>query len=174
MPFCFRHLLLTSFLAAILTGCIDDDTPAEWSLPTGSLLPDFCVTTSEGNEVYSSSIKGKQAVITFFNTDCADCRHELPEIQKASDTCSSLEMDVEFLCIAREEDEASISRYWSSTGLTLPYSPQPDRRIYNLFANTGIPRIYIVSPDLRVTAAFTSVTAASIINALNTTDRFTE
>jgi hypothetical protein len=29
----------------------------------------------------------------------------------------------------------------------MPYSPQADRSVFQLFAYTGIPRIYISSPD---------------------------
>ena len=47
-----------------------------------------------------------------------------------------------YICIAREEGEADIVAYWEANHLTLPVSPQPDRRIYSLFASVGIPRVF--------------------------------
>lgn len=39
--------------------------------------------------------------------------------------------------------QAEIERYWQSKSFSMTYSPQADRSIYNLFATSLIPRIYI-------------------------------
>ena len=46
------------------------------------------------------------------------------------------------VAIAREETEESIQAFWEAHGLSIPYSPQSDRRVYNLFAIITIPRVY--------------------------------
>ena len=39
--------------------------------------------------------------------------------------------------------EEDIEPFWQFAELTMPYSPQPDRRVYSLFAPRVIPQIYI-------------------------------
>lgn len=138
-------------LAIILSvsSCVTDEEPHEY-VKAGSELPKFTVVTSTGDTVTSESLKGRESVITFFNTSCGDCRRELPSLQQAMEEHPG----ITFLCIAREEADSTIAAYWATNGLTLPYSPQPDRRVYSLFATAGIPRTYVVAPDLTVTACY--------------------
>ena len=77
-----------------------------------------------------------------------------------------------FVCIAREEDAADIAAWWSDNGLSLPWSAQPDRRVYNMFANTGIPRIFIISADLKIVEAFGPEDAPSATRILNCLGKF--
>ena len=41
---------------------------------------------------------------------------------------------------------------WASLSLTMPYAAVPDRSVYNLFARSGVPRSYTVSPTGIITA----------------------
>ena len=50
---------------------------------------------------------------------------------------------VSFALISREETDETISPYWQSNGYTMPYSAQSDRKVYELFAQTRVPRVYI-------------------------------
>ena len=111
-------------------------------------------------------LSGKVGVITFFNTSCADCRRELPEVQRAYEALGDR---AEFVCIAREEDAETIGAYWNAAGFTMPYSPQRDRTVYAKFASSGIPRIYVTAPDDRIYACFSDadqVTASDIGTAI--------
>lgn len=141
-------ILLGLFLC--LSSCISENDGPGRSLKAGDPVPEFSVTLSTGETVSTADMKGHTTVIVFFNTGCSDCQRELPKVQEAYDRALAEGTDVRFICIAREETDASISAYWEAEGLTLPYSPQPDRRIYNLFASQGIPRIYLITPSLSV------------------------
>lgn len=57
--------------------------------------------------------------------------------------------------ISREENSDDISAYWSENGLNMPYSAQKDRKIYELFAASRIPRIYISDENGTVRYIFT-------------------
>lgn len=140
--------------AAGLASCIEEeDEGPEWSVGVGDTVPRFSVSVSDGRTVSTGDLEGKRSLIAFFNTTCPDCRRELPVLQQAYD-CVKTRKDVEFLCIARSEDATPIASYWAEAGLTMPYSPQPDRRIYDKFASTGIPRIYIVDEELHIAASY--------------------
>ena len=56
--------------------------------------------------------------------------------------------------ISREEGVESISQYWQESEFTMPYSAQNDRKIYELFAKTRVPRVYICNDGV-IRAIFT-------------------
>ena len=138
--------LHTLFIALIvcLAGCVGEKEEPEWYLRPGDALPQFEVTTIDGRTVSSADSYNAPMVIVFFNTTCPDCRRELPVFQKQYEENLNLpetEQSI-YICISREEGAADVERYWTENNLTLPVSPQPDRRIYSLFASIGIPRIF--------------------------------
>lgn len=131
----------------LVTGCTSDPEP-DSRVKVGDSLPWFSVVMSDGRTVTPATLLGHEAVIVFFNTDCPDCRHELPLLQARYDAYP----EVEYVCIARAEGAQTIREFWSKNGLTLPWSAQPDRKVYSLFATSGIPRTYTVAPSGFVTA----------------------
>lgn len=143
-------------VALFLSSCVTDKDEPVWSLEPGESLPDFAVTLSDGMEVTTASLRGHTAVITFFNTECPDCRRELPRIDSAY--VESLKLPPQerpiYICIAREEGEETISRFWEKERLTVPYSPQSNRTIYNLFASSGIPRVYVADKEGQIVAVY--------------------
>lgn len=124
----------------VLASCIHEDDEWVERVAVGDRLPAFTVTLSDGTR-YDSTEPG-ESVIVFFNTSCTDCQRELPRLDtqyKAGEFAGQ-----RLVCISRAEEEGSVAAYWRANGLTLPYSAQPDRRIFDLFASAGIPRIYTV------------------------------
>ena len=140
---------LLPMLLLLLTACVSDPDE-EWSLQPGEQLPDFAITMADGTEVTSQSLKGETTVIFLFNTTCPDCQAEFPRLQAAMEE----HPEVRFLGIARSETDPEIADYWAAHALTLPYSPQKDAAVYHLFASSGIPRVFVVSPDLMITQAY--------------------
>lgn len=165
----FLIKILTLTFAIGFAACITDgESYSEpWSISDGKRIPDFCVTKVDGKEFDSRDLSEKRAVIVFFNTDCSDCRRELPELQIAFiATCD----DYEWIAIGRDQDNAKAADFWKDHNLTIPYSAIADRSIYSLFATEGIPRVYIVDNQIVVTQ-FSSETlkdAETLIKTLNT------
>ena len=141
-----KHLIFTLFIALIvcISGCIGEKDEPEWYLQTGDALPQFEVTTIDGNKVGSADSYSAPMVIIFFNTTCTDCQRELPLMQKQyEENLKRPESEQSiFICISREEGAADVERYWNENSLTLPVSAQTDRHIYSMFASIGIPRIF--------------------------------
>ena len=148
----FRAMVIISALL-IVSSCVADKEEPAWSLQPGDACPDFEITTNTGLKITSQALRGKKTLIVFFNTSCSDCQRELPVIQQIADATES-DQNVNVICIAREETAASIQAYWAENNLTMPFSPQPDRAIYNLFATSIIPRAYIIDATLTVTAVW--------------------
>ena len=148
-------LIYTLFILLVCTtaGCINDNEPQGPSLVVGDSLPVFSVVMNNGEVVSTESLKGLIPVIVFFNTDCSDCRKELPVIQKLWDLYKD-NAEVKILAIAREESASQIMSYWEENNLTLPWSAQENRDVYSLFATSVIPRIYIADKTGVITATF--------------------
>lgn len=165
----FLIKILTFIFAIGFASCITDgESYSEpWSIANGSKVPEFCVTTVDGKDFDSWDLSGKRAVIVFFNTECNDCRRELPKLQKAYEaTCN----DYEWIAIGRDQDGPKAASFWKENDLTIPYSAISDRSIYSLFASAGIPRVYIVD-NLTIVAQFapeTPIDAETLIKTLNT------
>lgn len=131
-------------VAALLSGCIKEKQTGE-DLKVGDSIPDFKVEMNDGRTVEDGDMKGKYSVIVFFHTSCPDCSQVLPHIQRLYDEYAS--DDVVFALISREEGEDEIRSFWQEKGLDMPFSAQNDRKVYEKFARTRIPRVYMNDKD---------------------------
>ena len=145
-------MLAAAFFTGIMSiSCVRDRRNGSEGLAVGDKLPEFQAVMNDGSTVcVPDDLKGGVSCIVFFNTGCADCRQELPVIQQLYDDVEG----VFFLLVSRAEDEASISSWWAANGITMPFSPQPDRLIYSLFAPSVIPRIYVSDSNARIVRTF--------------------
>lgn len=168
--------VIAAILAVFMAACISDKDEPEFSLGIGSPVPSFSVSLLDGGVFDTASLHSTgidNALIIFFNTTCGDCQRELPNIQEIYEAITSdadLSQNTRLVCIAREEDAEDILEYWKAHNLTLPVSPQSDRRIYNLFANIGIPRLYVANTASNTITAVWSdndpITVEGVLNAL--------
>ena len=149
IPKAAKTAMTAVFAALLFVSCVSDDTPddpADGSLvKVGDAVPAFTVTLDDGTTFTSpDDLPGHTTVLVFFNTTCPDCQRKLPLLQARHDAGERI------VCISRAESAANIAAYWTAHAPTLPYAAVPDRSIYNLFAQSGIPRTYTVSPQARI------------------------
>lgn len=124
----------------VLSGCIKEkQTGAD--LKVGDRLPDFEVVMDDGTVVTDEILSETVSVVIFFHTSCPDCRQVLPQMQKVYDEYGSA--GVRIVLISREDPKESVESFWLESGLKMPYSAQNDRKIYEKFAATRIPRVYV-------------------------------
>lgn len=142
-----KSLIFSSLvvLIGVLSSCIkENQTGAD--LVVGDVVPDFTAVMSDGSEVTGAQLREGVSCIVFFTTACPDCRQVLPHLQRL---CNEYQpQGVRFAFISREEGAESILQYWIENGYTMPFSAQSDRRIYELFAATRVPRVYICRDGL--------------------------
>ena len=139
-------ILILTILCALLctTGCIKDKVEGA-DLKVGDELPDFSVVMNDGTIVTDESLKGSVSCVMFFNTSCPDCQRTLPEVQQVYNKFAP--KGVLFALISREQTAALIEPYWTERGYDMLYSAQADRAVYNKFAQSRIPRVYICDKD---------------------------
>lgn len=135
-----KYLAYAVITVFCMNSCIYDD-PQQKELSVGDRIPDFSVTMNDGSVVTGSWLSESVSCIVFFHTSCPDCQKTLPIIQRLYDEYASI--GVRFAIISREDGETSVSAFWAEKGFTMPYSAQSTREIYNMFAQTRVPRVYI-------------------------------
>ena len=135
-----RLLLISLCMLSILTACIKEkQTGAD--LKIGDILPDFEVVMNDGSVVTDELLKENTSVVMFFHTTCPDCQQALPRMQHIYNEYAA--KGVLFALISREQGNNEIESYFKENGLNMPFSAQNDRKVYEKFAKTRIPRIYI-------------------------------
>lgn len=143
-------------LCLLLTGCssIEDDETKE-RVAVGDRVPLFSVEMVKDGErsTFSTAQLTGETVIVFFNTTCPDCQRDLPKLNQYY-LKHKVDEGFQMVAISREEGEEDVAAYWKDNGLQIPYSAQNDRRIYELFASSIIPRVYFVSAQGIVTRVF--------------------
>lgn len=135
-----RYFLACLAICCGISSCVFDK-PAGEDLVEGDLIPDFTVTMNDGTTVSGEMLREGISCVVFFHTSCPDCQKALPIVQQIYEKYTA--QGVAFAVISREEEDASVSAYWNANSLTMPYSAQSTREIYNLFAQTRVPRIYL-------------------------------
>ena len=135
-----NRIVVLLMLAGLFCSCIKEKQ-AGADLAAGDRIPDFAVTMNDGTTVTGAQLREGVCCIVFFTTLCPDCQQTLPHLQRIYDEYQP--QGVKFALISREEGAESVRNYWDSKGYTMPYSAQTDRRIYELFAASRVPRVYI-------------------------------
>lgn len=149
-----RRIVFILFSACLfLSSCIQEkeDPLAGANLQIGDKIPLFTVKMNDGSTVSDEKLYGSVSLIVFFHTSCKDCQQLLPVLQQFHESYSSYPL----VCISRAEKEASIVTYWKKMGFTMPFSAQEDRMVYELFAQVGVPRLYIVDEEGIIREIFT-------------------
>lgn len=148
--------LITLMATSTLESCLSEGAekqPDTEHISENQKLPPFQVVMNDETTFRTDSLDGKSCVIVFFSTACADCRSLLPVIDVFFREHVQ-QHDMHLVCIAREQGRAAIEPFWRENGLVLPFAPQEDRRVYNLFATSGVPRIYMADSTGTVRTIF--------------------
>ena len=163
----FMRYIIAVLLLTKVSCMTEEELDMGSGLQVGDKLPAFSVVMSNGEKVESNDLLGNVSIIVFFNTACKDCQQELPVIQRFYDSHSQYPL----ICISREESVSSVATYWEQKGFTVPYSAQEDRKIFELFAKSVVPRIYIVDEDGIIRYIFTDYPLATfddLVEAIKT------
>ena len=149
-----RRIVFILFSACLfLSSCIQEkeDPLTGANLKIGDKIPHFTVKMNDGSTISEGNLHGCVSLIVFFHTSCKDCQQVLPILQRFYEAYPQYPM----VCISRAENEASVAAYWKKQGFTLPYSAQEDRSVYELFAQTGVPRIFFIDEEGVIRHLFT-------------------
>jgi peroxiredoxin len=142
-----KQLLLIIFLSCSLVSFGQEETTL---VKISDPVPSFEFESSPGKLQNISDYKGKLVLITFFATWCGPCRQELPHIQ--SELYNKYKNDPNFvlLIFGREHSWEEVNKFKADNKFSMPFFPDPGRKIYSKFASQFIPRNFLISPDEKV------------------------
>ena len=132
-------------------SCVGDPEPdaAEY-ITTGMTVPSFSVEGAGGMRFESpEDFAGRTTLLVFFATWCPQCGKEMPAINEVWEAVRQ-DADKNVIAISRggegkyEQSESTISAYWAENGYGMSWYLDPDRSVYDLFAESSIPRMYII------------------------------
>lgn len=113
-------------------------------------LPEFTVKNATGEELHSEDLTGKVTLLTFFVTTCGDCKRELPKIDSVWNELKN-NPSFRLVTISRGETVEVVNAFWKKQNFTTPFYLDPDKEVFSLFANSTIPRVYLIDRENIVT-----------------------
>lgn len=149
-------------ISVFFTGCISEGGDEVINrVKVGDPIPAFTVKQADGTGSVSfepGDFVGTRSVIVLFQTSCGDCKREMPKIHEAWKHffMPLAAEDVQFVLISRAESAADVTKYWTSADDTkpsfapMPYYLDPNKNAFGKFANSYVPRIYLVGTDGKV------------------------
>ncbi len=112
----------------------------------GDQCPSFTVQMLDGEVISIDSLRGKTVLINFWATWCPPCNEEMTRVEKEIVERFAGEEFV-FLPISRGEEPEVVSAWRNAKGYKFDTGLDIDTEIFPLFAETGIPRNYLIGPD---------------------------
>lgn len=108
---------------------------------TTDRFPEFKVTTTDGETLRLSDLRGKYVMIDFWSSWCPPCRAEAPVLVEAYDKWS--ERGVEFVGISIWDNERAVVPFMESRGITYPVAID-DGTLTVEFGVQGIPEKFLL------------------------------
>ncbi|OGO16796.1 MAG: hypothetical protein A2Z14_06995 [Chloroflexi bacterium RBG_16_48_8] len=111
----------------------------------GEKIPDFILTTFDGDQIDIEDLRGRVVVINFWASWCKPCEQEAAELEQASQ--SFKDQDVIFLGVDYVDTETEALTYLSKFNITYPNGPDLRTQISQAFRIRGVPETYIVGRE---------------------------
>lgn len=150
-------VVVVALIILLLTGCggprpqppsTAAPTPASATLTAvGQFAPPVAVTTLDGARFELDDQRGKVVLLNFWATWCPPCREEMPALQAQVWERFGAREDFALISIAREETAAQIAPFVAEHGYGWTFAPDPDRTVYQRYAEAFIPRNYVIGRD---------------------------
>lgn len=146
--------LTLPFLMLVLTNCQEEHEDGSGSttmVNVGDKVPDFSLLGLDGKTISSSSFSGQAYILNFFDTRCPDCQEEMQVLQQIYE---KYQTTVPILNVPRSQTQEEVLAYWDKAGLSMPFYMPRDKNLYYQFANSVIPRTYVVDSTGKIHVAF--------------------
>lgn len=118
----------------------------------GQKAPAFEVEMFDGSTVKLADLKGKVVLLNFWATWCPPCRAELARVEKDIIERFKGEPFV-FLPVSRGEKKATVAAFREKMGYSFPMGLDPEGVVYGEYAETYIPRNFLIDKQGKVVKA---------------------
>ena len=112
----------------------------------GQKAPNFEVQMFDGSTIKLADLKGKVVLLNFWATWCPPCRAELARVEKDIIEKFKGEPFV-FIPVSRGEKRETVAAFREKMGYTFPMGLDTDGRVYAEYAQTYIPRNFLIDKN---------------------------
>lgn len=141
-----RILAWLAVLAILLILAVGLLRSQQGSVNVGQRIPDFTLTTFDGQTIRTADLKGKVLVINFWASWCKPCEQEAADLEAAWRFYQA-RGDVVFLGVDYVDTEPEARSYLEKFEITYPNGPDLGTRISQAFRIRGVPETYIVDQN---------------------------
>jgi len=112
--------------------------------------PQFSGSTVDTRRVSMEDLRGKVVLVNFWASWCAECRPEMPVLERLHRELAPQGLVV--VGINAREERAVVLRYARELGLTFPLVLDRDGKINAMYGVVGLPTTFVVGRDGRAVA----------------------
>jgi len=121
------------------------------TLEIGSAIPNFTVTTFNGESYQKSQLAGKIILLNFWSSWCATCDEEGAILEEVWQEVKE-DGDIVFIGVNYVDTEKDSLAFLEKYGITFPNGPDMGSRISRMFKVEAVPETYIIGRDGRLVA----------------------
>jgi peroxiredoxin len=140
----------TLVLGAVLSAplwCRGEGKDEDTSAMVGKAAPDFSLTTTNGQDIKLSELKGSVVVVDFWATWCPPCRASLPHIQHISQDKSLADKGLKVLAVNAQEEKETIQGFLDKNHYTFTVPMDSEGKAGKSYAVSGIPTTILIGRD---------------------------
>jgi cytochrome c biogenesis protein CcmG/thiol:disulfide interchange protein DsbE len=115
-------------------------------ITVGDRVPNFTLTTFDGEQISLESLQGKVVVLNFWASWCKPCEQEAADLEAAWRYYQP-RGDVVFLGVDYVDTEPEALAYLKKFAITYPNGPDLRTRISQQFRIRGVPETYILDQE---------------------------
>ena len=119
-------------------------------IEVGQTVPEFSYITFENDTIDIKDLKGKVVFMNFFATSCPICIKELPFVESDIWAKYKDNENFELIVFGREHIADEMIAFKEKNGYIFNIVPDPDRKIYSLFAERYIPRNIVLDREGKI------------------------
>lgn len=141
------YILIVAMIILSVAGC----SGSVWEeLPThkqssivkeGDAAPLFTATLIDGGEVSLAEYRGEALMLILFSHTCSDCKALFDDLHHLIANGTTLPA---ILAIGRDATTEDLLSYRADNNYSIDMVADSQREIFNLYATTYVPRVYIV------------------------------
>jgi cytochrome c biogenesis protein CcmG/thiol:disulfide interchange protein DsbE len=123
----------------------------EGPVTVGEVVPNFTLTTFEGEQISLEELNNKVVVLNFWASWCKPCEEEAADLEAAWRIYEP-RGDVIFLGVDYVDTETEAAVYLEKFDITYPNGPDLRTKISQAFRIRGVPETYIIGKDGKLAA----------------------